>query len=69
MDNIDDEVKVGDKMKFELNEYTAQLSDEEILQDLQMVAKKLSTDYLSISAYKKSGKYSQTAIQGHFGTW
>lgn len=26
-------------MKFELNEYTTQLSDEEILQDLQMVAK------------------------------
>lgn len=56
-------------MKFELNEHTTQLSDEEIIQDLQMVAKKLSTDYLSISVYKKNGKYSQTAIQGHFGTW
>lgn len=56
-------------MKFELNEYKPQLSDEEILTDIQRTAKKLETDYISISTYKKFGKYSQTAIQAHFGTW
>lgn len=56
-------------MKFELNEYTRQLTDTEILNDISTVAKKLNTDYLSISTYKKYGKFSQTAIQGHFGTW
>ena len=56
-------------MKFELNEYTRQLTDSEILDDISAVAKKLDTDYISISTYKKHGKYSQTAIQGHFGTW
>lgn len=56
-------------MRFELNHYTYQLTDKEILDDISNVAKKLETDYLSISAYKKHGKFSQTAIQGHFGTW
>lgn len=56
-------------MKFELNEWKAQLTDEEILTDIQEVAKCLKTDYLSISTYKVQGKYSQTAIQAHFGTW
>ena len=56
-------------MKFELNNYTAKLSDEEIIIDILDVAKKLNTDYISISTYKKCGKFSQTAIQGHFGSW
>ena len=56
-------------MKFELNEYSGELTDEEIIEDIQLVAKELNKDYISISIYKKSGKYSQTAIQGHFGTW
>ncbi len=56
-------------MKFELNKYTGQLSDNEILMDILSVAKKLNVDYISISTYKKYGKFSQTAIQGHFGTW
>lgn len=56
-------------MKFELNDYTGKLSDHEILTDISDVAKKLNTDYISISTYKKYGKFSQTAVQGHFGTW
>ncbi len=56
-------------MKFELNEYKASLTDEEILSDIKQVADSLNVDYISISTYKKYGKYSQTAIQGHFGTW
>lgn len=56
-------------MKFELNEYHRQLTDEEIIQDIIEIAQRLCTDYMSIATYKKEGKYSQTAIQCHFGTW
>jgi hypothetical protein len=56
-------------MKFELNEYKKQLTDDEILTDIKRVADKLKVDYLSIRLYKQHGKYSQTAIQAHFDTW
>jgi len=56
-------------MEFVLNEYKKQLTDDEILSDLKKVAQDLNVDYLSISVYKKHGRYSQTAIQKHFGTW
>lgn len=56
-------------MKFELNDWKAQLTDEEIITDIQETAKRLGKDYISISTYKVHGKYSQTAIQAHFGTW
>ena len=56
-------------MKFELNEYKKQLTDGDILDDIQRVAHNLNVDHLSVSLYKKHGKYSQTAIQAHFGTW
>lgn len=56
-------------MKFQLNEYKASLTDEEILSDIKSVADSLKETYISISTYKKYGRYSQTAIQGHFGKW
>ena len=56
-------------VRFELNEYKRELTDEEILQDIKSVASSLGTDYISISLYKEHGKYSQCAIQRHFGTW
>lgn len=56
-------------MKFELSEYKPQLTDDEILTDIQETANRLSKDYISISTYKEHGRYSQTAIQAHFGTW
>lgn len=62
-------MKVGVFMKFELNDYRKELTDEEIIEDIKRVAQELEHDYISISTYRKYGKYSQTAIQGHFGTW
>lgn len=56
-------------MKFELNEYKNELTDEDIIEDIKRVEKELDRDYISITTYKKFGRYSQTAIQGHFGTW
>jgi len=62
-------MKVGEFMKFELNDYRKELTDEEIIEDIKRVAQELEHDYISISTYRKCGHYSQTAIQGHFGTW
>lgn len=62
-------MKVGEFMKFELNDYRNEITDEEIIEDIKRVAQELEHDYISISTYRKCGKYSQTAIQGHFGTW
>lgn len=56
-------------MKFELNDYKQELTDGEILSDIKNTAEKLGLNYISISCYRKNGKYSQTAIQRHFGTW
>lgn len=56
-------------MKFEINDWKSQLTDEEIIIDIQETAKRLGKDYISISTYKTHGKYSQTAVQAHFGTW
>ena len=39
-------------MKFELNDYKKQLTDEEILQDIKTVAGLLDVGYISISMYK-----------------
>ena len=57
------------KMKFILNDYKKDLSDEEIIQDIKNTSERLQKDRISISEYRKYGKYSQSAIQGHFGTW
>ena len=56
-------------MIFELDDYKRELTDDEILADIKSVASTLDTDYISIATYKKHGKYSQNAIQNHFGTW
>ena len=55
-------------MKFILKEYVP-ICDEDIIKDIDSVAKQLNVSYLSISQYKQHGKYSQCAIQNHFGTW
>lgn len=56
-------------MIFELKDYKKELTDDEILADIKSVASSLGTDYISIATYKQHGKYSQCAIQNHFGTW
>ena len=56
-------------MRFELTPYKRVLDDEEIIKDIQLVAKKHKEGYLSLSKYIRYGKYSRCAIQGHFGTW
>lgn len=56
-------------MNFILNSYKPFLTDEEILSDIKQIALNLNINYISINIYKKYGKFSQCAIQNHFGTW
>ena len=52
-------------MKFELNEYHKNISKDELLEDLCIVAKKLNKSYLSRSEYEKNGKCSaKYSLQG-----
>lgn len=55
-------------MKFELNEYHKNISKDELLEDLCIVAKKLNKSYLSRSEYEKNGKYSATPYINNFGS-
>jgi len=56
-------------MRYKLNEYRSELTDSEIIEDIKRVALESKSEYISISIYKDKGNYSQTTIQGHFGTW
>jgi hypothetical protein len=56
-------------MKFELKLHTNRLSDEEILVDIQLVAKSLNKNTISMSEYKQSGKYDPRNIQKRFRNW
>lgn len=56
-------MKVGQFMKFELNDYKKELTDEEIIEDIKRVAKELVHDYISISTYRQRGQYSRYSIK------
>lgn len=56
-------------MNFELKEYHRNISKDNLLEDLRMVAKKLDKRYLSRSDYEKNGKYSATTYINNFGSW
>ncbi len=55
-------------MKFELNDYHRNISDEELLDDIKYVAN-LIDGSLSMSKYKTIGKYDTSTISRHFGSW
>ena len=56
-------------MKFELEEYHRNTSNEELINDLRIVSQKLNKDTLIRSEYNKYGKYSATTISKRFGSW
>ena len=47
----------------------AHITTEELITDIQNVAKKLGKRSLTLDDYKKSGAYSEQPIRKHFGTW
>lgn len=56
-------------MKFELNDYHRNISDEEFIQDIRSVFSKLITETLLRDEYNKHGKYHSSTISKRFGSW
>ena len=56
-------------MKFELNDYHRNVSDEDLIKDILRVAKELKKDSLTIVDYKNVGRYSCSTIYRRFGGW
>lgn len=56
-------------MKFELNDYHRNISDQELIQDVQDVAKSLGKDTLTGSEYSLHGKYYDSTLRRRFGSW
>ena len=56
-------------MKFELRKTARGLSDDELLEDLRSVARKLSRDTVTIAEYTEHGLGHATTIQRRFRSW
>ena len=56
-------------MKYVLQEYNRNISDEELLDDLLRVAKHLKKDAVSTMEYSVHGKYNSSTIMDRFGVW
>lgn len=56
-------------MKFKLKEYHHGITDEELISDLQRVAKKLKKDSITHFEIDEHGKYSTNTYVRRFGSW
>ena len=56
-------------MKFELNEYHRNVSDEEFISDVKRVAEKLGKNTLNAGEYPLHGKYHSSTMIRRFGSW
>lgn len=56
-------------MEFKLNEYNRNITQDELIEDLIEVAKRLERKYVSRNEYEKNGKYSAAPFIRTFGTW
>ena len=56
-------------MKFELNEYHRNTSDEELIEDLMRVAKLLQKDSVTIDDYNQYGQFHATTLTRRFKSW
>lgn len=56
-------------MKFELDDYNRNVSDESLIEDLKSVAKKLNKDSVTRQDYDTNGKYHSTTQLRRFGGW
>lgn len=55
-------------MKFVLNDYHRNLSDDELIQDVVRVANELGKDSITGEEYDKYGKYHSSTIRRRLGT-
>ena len=56
-------------MKFQLETYNRNIPDEELITDIQSVAKKLNRKTVTIAEYDKNGKFHPSTLQRRFGSW
>ncbi len=56
-------------MKYQLNGYNRNISEEELIKDLKSVSQKIDGRYLSRSLYEKNGRFSATPYIRRFGSW
>ena len=56
-------------MKFELNDYHRNTTDEELIDDVKNTAMRLNKQTLTAKEYSENGKYHKTTLYRHFGTW
>lgn len=56
-------------MKFELNDFHRNTSDEELLNDLKAVSNIINKDTVTMEEYNQYGKYHSTTLTRRFGSW
>ncbi len=56
-------------MKFELDNYARNVSEDLLIEDLVSVAKKLNKDAITHDEYNREGKYSSSTYLRRFGSW
>ncbi len=56
-------------MKFELESHNRDISDQDLLEDLGQVAKKLAQEQVTIDQYNDHGKFHATTLTRRFGSW
>ncbi len=56
-------------MRYILNKYHRNTSDEELINDLKNVANQMNKDTVTIDEYNQFGKYHATTLTRRFGSW
>ena len=56
-------------MKFELNDFHRNTSEEELLDDLKAVSNIINKDTVTMEEYNQYGKYHSTTLTRRFGSW
>lgn len=56
-------------MKFELNEYDRNVSDIELIADVQAAAKKMGKSTLTAKEYSEQGNYHSSTLTRRYGSW
>ena len=56
-------------MKFELNDYHRNTTDEELIDDVKNTAMRLNKQTLTAKEYSENGRFHSTTLYKRFGTW
>ena len=56
-------------MKYQINTYNRNTTDQELLEDLKIVALKIGDNKITKSSYNENGKYSSGTFERRFGSW